>query len=257
MHFCQLMFTLKNTKFTLMVKNMQYLTKNGETKWRLFSYKITSDSGSAPNPFGKFCTLAICKPKIRSVANKGDVIVGLDTGDSGRIVYCMEVTQKIPWKEYIRRCYNDNDFKCKVPTSKNHPGDCIWHLDNDLIHPQPLPSCSRHDISNFARDISKGKNVLIGCQFWYFGKGDQIEIFLTDELKSIAPKKQGHKSCCNDKHKYNFVDFFNHALSENKITACGIYGRPSNPCYDMGTFLASLAINETESFLTSPKRKCC
>jgi hypothetical protein len=236
---------------------MQCLTKNRETKWRLFSYKITSDSGSAPNPFGKFCTLAICKPKIRSVANKGDVIIGLDTGDRGRIVYCMEVTQKILWKDYIHSCRNDNDFKCKVPTSANHPGDCIWRLDNDLIHPNPLSSCSGHKPSNFARDISKGKSVLIGEQFWYFGKGDQVEIFLTDELKSILPKKQGHKSNSNDKYKDSFVDFFNPALSDNKITACGIYGCPSNPCYDMSTFLVSLAINETESILTPAKRKRC
>ncbi|WP_442940102.1 hypothetical protein [Nostoc sp.] len=36
---------------------------------RLFSYCLTCDSGAAPNPFWELCTLAICKPRIRRVAN--------------------------------------------------------------------------------------------------------------------------------------------------------------------------------------------
>lgn len=36
---------------------------------RNFSYKIEHDFGLAPNPFGGYCTLAVCKSSIRS--NKG------------------------------------------------------------------------------------------------------------------------------------------------------------------------------------------
>ena len=39
---------------------------------RLFSYKMTSDTGFAPNPFGRRVTLATCKPMIRQSTHEGD-----------------------------------------------------------------------------------------------------------------------------------------------------------------------------------------
>ena len=39
---------------------------------RLFSYKMTSDTGFAPNPFGRRLTLATCKPMIRQSTHEGD-----------------------------------------------------------------------------------------------------------------------------------------------------------------------------------------
>lgn len=44
---------------------------------RLFSYCIPVDDGAAPNPFWGVCTLAICKPAIRRVAEVGDWIAGV------------------------------------------------------------------------------------------------------------------------------------------------------------------------------------
>ena len=46
---------------------------------RVFSYVVMHDSGFAPNPFHGHCTLACCKPKIRSQAKAGDIVVGLTT----------------------------------------------------------------------------------------------------------------------------------------------------------------------------------
>lgn len=66
---------------------------------RLFSYTIPVDDGAAPNPFDGLCTLAICKPKIRSRAKVGDWVAGLGSknapsGDlSGRLVYAMKVDE--------------------------------------------------------------------------------------------------------------------------------------------------------------------
>ena len=47
---------------------------------RLFSYKLTNDSGFAPNPFGRVMTLATCKPKIRQSKIPGDWIAGFTSG---------------------------------------------------------------------------------------------------------------------------------------------------------------------------------
>jgi Nucleotide modification associated domain 2 len=43
---------------------------------RLFSYKMTNDSGFAPNPFWGRLTLATCKPEIRKAKRVGDWIAG-------------------------------------------------------------------------------------------------------------------------------------------------------------------------------------
>ncbi len=57
---------------------------------RLVSYILTSDTGFAPNPFFRYCTLACCKPQIRRSAEPGDWIVGISRkADGNRIVYAM------------------------------------------------------------------------------------------------------------------------------------------------------------------------
>ena len=43
----------------------------------IYSYVVTHDTGFAPNPFHGYCTLACCKPRIRSRAAVGDWVVGL------------------------------------------------------------------------------------------------------------------------------------------------------------------------------------
>ena len=100
---------------------------------RLFTYKVAYDGGSAPNPFHGICTLAICKPVIRRVAEKDDVIVGLGCGDEeGRIVYCMVVSARVTWAEYILGCKagyiadkkdptKKYTLKGRIPKYKHHP----------------------------------------------------------------------------------------------------------------------------------------
>ena len=53
-------------------------------KDRIFRYVVRFDSGAAPNPFGGWCSLAICKPGIRRTAGVTDWIIGLRSRiDSG------------------------------------------------------------------------------------------------------------------------------------------------------------------------------
>lgn len=74
---------------------------------RLFTYTIPIDDGGAPNPWGGYCTLNICKPKIRSVARVGDWLMGTGSksveghGDlSNKCVYLMQITKIIEMKKY-------------------------------------------------------------------------------------------------------------------------------------------------------------
>ena len=77
-----------------------------DTEARLFTYTIAIDDGAAPNPFHGLCTLAICKPAIRRVAQPGDWVAGLGSvnapgGDlSNRLVYAMHVEEVLSLREY-------------------------------------------------------------------------------------------------------------------------------------------------------------
>lgn len=194
---------------------------------RLFTYKVAHDGGSAPNPYGGICTLAICKPKIRSVAEPGDVVVGFGCmNEARRIIYCMVVKESLPWDKYIKRC-NDS-IKGKIPTSNKHQGDCIWRDANN--YEDARKSWSRHDgREDFERDVKNGKNVLIGEKFWYFGSHDKNSITIPpdNDLVGIIPRAQGHRSSSNMNFRDKFVKFFNEQLIENKITKPGLWGTPS------------------------------
>ena len=72
----------------------------------LFSYRITHDTGAAPNPFWGVCTLVICKPRIRLAAQVGDWIVGTASANSpsgnisDRMVYAIRVNRTMTMQEY-------------------------------------------------------------------------------------------------------------------------------------------------------------
>ena len=51
---------------------------------KLSAYIITVDSGFAPNPFGRFCTLACCKPTIRRMAEKDDTVIACASSSAAR-----------------------------------------------------------------------------------------------------------------------------------------------------------------------------
>ncbi len=82
----------------------------------LFAYVLTHDTGHAPNPFHGFCTLARCMPMTRSAAQVGDYVVGLAgkqlrKGGDWRIIYAMQVTDKMTFDEY----WSDSRFRAKRP----------------------------------------------------------------------------------------------------------------------------------------------
>lgn len=202
---------------------------------RLFTYKVMFDGGTAPNPFGGVCTLAICKPAIRRVAKKGDLIVGLAPGNEGRIVYCMQVTDKKSWKDYIVLCTSNaasNQYfeyaglSHKVPKSETDQGDCIWR--NADLYEEVRPSHSQHaGEDDFQHDVKNGESVLLSTKFWYFGSGNQFDVRLPDDLRQIIPGR-GHRSSGNQTFRDYFVRIFNETLRVHAISEYGVYGNPKN-----------------------------
>jgi len=87
---------------------------------KLFSYVVEHDTGMAPNPEGKVCTLVYCKYKKRNIkqknivelAKKGDWIIGTGgknkkkSSGHGTIIYIMRVDKKLKFEVYLRRYPN-------------------------------------------------------------------------------------------------------------------------------------------------------
>jgi hypothetical protein len=119
---------------------------------RLFSYCLRYDDGAAPNPFWGVCSLAICKPAIRRVAEVGDWIVGTGSATSpignigGDVVYAMRVDEILTMAQYD--AFTLAELPKKIPaSSSNDPrrlvGDSIYDFSADHAgDPGELPGGS-------------------------------------------------------------------------------------------------------------------
>ena len=144
---------------------------------RVFSYVVARDFGFAPNPFFGFCTLATCKPRIRSAARVGDWVVGTGSarhGYAGRAVFLMKIAERIGYDDYwsalrfwikrpvltgsIKQAFGDNIYH------RNSPGD-PWQQENShhsLSDGSPNPGNVAHDTAY--------PWVLLANDFSYFGR---------------------------------------------------------------------------------------
>jgi len=144
---------------------------------KLYTYIVARDYGFAPNPFDGVCTLATCKPRIRSSASVGDWIVG--TGAKGQydlvghLIYAMKVSEALDFNQY----WSDVRFQSKRPvlngSLKQLYGDNIYHRTS---RGRWIQADSHHSLEdgvinprNVARDTSVNR-VLIATKFVYFGK---------------------------------------------------------------------------------------
>jgi hypothetical protein len=140
-------------------------------------YVVARDFGFAPNPFHGICTLATCKPAIRSTAQLGDWIIGVGGSRiraSGRCVFAMQVSDTRTFDEY----WSQPDYLDKRPvrngSKKMMLGDNIYHHEpNETDWTQSDSHHSYADgstnIYNVERD-TRTNRVLISRNFFYFGR---------------------------------------------------------------------------------------
>ena len=179
---------------------------------RLFSYKLTNDSGFAPNPFGPTLTLATCKPEIRRCKLVGDWIAGFTSKKlashevgSERLIYLMRVAEKLPMRDY----FSDSRFQDKIPdTSARGPmtkaGDNIYRpLRPDADDFEQLPNPNHSDM-HYRRDIS-GRYVLIADEFYYFG--DSALDLPLECRPEVPPGQSGHGKETPPEQARCFVDY--------------------------------------------------
>jgi len=147
---------------------------------RLFTYKLTHDTGFAPCPFHGPLTLATCKPGIRKTKIVGDWVAGFtssilngDVVGMERLIYLMEVSEKL----LIEDCWKDVRFFNKRPI-KDHQnivkriGDNIYYLEDGMFKQKEN---NFHRMHHMKKDLG-GQFVLISDNYYYFGGKRPLEI---------------------------------------------------------------------------------
>jgi hypothetical protein len=150
---------------------------------KFISYKMTHDTGFAPNPFGEHLTLATCKPTIRRTKKPGDWVAGFASKKlvetsrragvaipASGLVYLMRVAETIKLDDY----FYDPRFQQKKPTKGCADpilrcGDNIYASDGFGGHRQ-LPNDSHDASSGTVNHDTSGVNILLADVFYYFGR---------------------------------------------------------------------------------------
>ena len=168
---------------------------------RLFSYVVRRDYGFAPNPFHRTCTLATCKPDIRSSASQGDWIVGTGSKTTKRhrnLVYVMQVDEVMTFNQY----WTDIRFQCKKPrlagSIKQAFGDNIYLRGRDGRWQQSNSHHSLEDgspnVKNIRRDTKADKVLTGGVYAYWGGSGPEIPARFRDwDGHDICKSGPGHK----------------------------------------------------------------
>lgn len=141
---------------------------------KVYIYVVDRDFGFAPNPFHGICTLATCKPRIRSVARLEDWIFGVGgqrLNSTGQCIFAMKVTRKMKFNAY----WDDVEFRDKIPirngSRRMMVGDNIYHqngqnwLQANSHHSHSDGSVNVHNLNT---DTSADA-VLLSDHFYYFG----------------------------------------------------------------------------------------
>lgn len=144
----------------------------------LRSYKMASDRGFAPNPYGGVLTLATCKSHIRRCLTKekslGEWLAGFTSKglnkkykvSDKKLIYLARIDDILPmesyWDKYpIKRSYPSSDN-----IYRNVNGSLVWV-------PNPF-----HKTEKEQKDDLDGMKVIISRNYFYFGeKALSIEAF--------------------------------------------------------------------------------
>lgn len=176
-------------------------------------YRMTDDSGFAPNPFHGYCTLAACTPNHgRADLNKDDVIVGVEAdslirerqrkfrGESTNkrcIVYYMVVDERLTLNEY----FEDPRFiSKKLPQGKKETwsyeqkhGDNVYHTNRTgewCWPPDHMHDNGGTDVAGVIEKDIWGNRVFVGTVYYYFG---DTGVPLPENMLDKIPKKRGAK----------------------------------------------------------------
>jgi len=187
----------------------------------LRSYKMTYDTGFAPNPYCEVLSLATCKPGIRGCARLGEWIAGFTSGqlcgDSPgyeRLIYLMLVSEKIKFEDYYEQYPQKRPESCPC-------GDNIYRgLPNGGY--EQIPN-EHHNMCEFGDDTST-PFVLLAKEFYYFGR-DAVPV--PEEYRPNIPKSQAECGWKTEgKQAQDFIDWVRNVAAKGRH---GLIGEPHGP----------------------------
>ena len=155
--------------------------KRGPEAARIYRYVVRYDCGSAPRPFGGWCSLAICKPQIRKAARVGDWIIGFRSRRPGEVIYAMRVDERLELAQY----WSDKRFKSRRPGFSPLPDNIYRRTRSGELVQVPNRV---HGASEVTKDISGG-SALLSRRFWYFGANS---VPLPNELLHLVHTTHSH-----------------------------------------------------------------
>lgn len=182
-----------------------------EKKNYLYCYKMTHDTGFAPNPFHGVLTLATCKPTIRRCAEIGTWI----SGWAGVKVYTTENrksfvdwnNQKLIFLARITDKMSIADYWHQYPEKQPHCINGVFDMGDNIYEPigsttfEQHKNGGGHNLNNKSHDLS-GRSVLICKEFYYFGVENAIPInvdnfFVVPRCKKLPLNDERAKNIIN------------------------------------------------------------
>ena len=186
----------------------------------LRAYKITHDTGFAPNPYGGILTLATCKPGIRQKAKVGEWVAAFTAknlanvpiGQEG-LIYLMKVSKKMTFEQYYDQYPDKRPENCVS-------GDNIYRLVNGEY--EQIPN-KYHDEDEKCRDLTSDC-VLLADTFYYFGKEAMP---IPSEYRPNMPKGQAKYGYITEgEQAQRFIDWVINYAKKHFDVPAGMLGQP-------------------------------
>ena len=190
------------------------------------SYKMETDSGFAPNPYGGLLTLATCKPGIRRVAACDEWVAGFTSkkmnGDpvgEERLVFLMRVAGKLRREIYYAWFPQKRPDQCTC-------GDNIYRPNNDGTYRHLGGPCHKGKAEQ--DDDHKSSWVLLADEFYYFG-GKPLSI--DKAARPNVPERQiNFGRITEDEKAARFIDFVKNQATKLYPGKSGKFNEPHSPC---------------------------
>ena len=204
-------------------------------------YKMTWDTGSAPNPYHDVLTLAICKPGIRKHSQVGDWISGWTGknvhGKDGKshffneqkLIYLAKIKEKLTFAEYWERfpqkrpqiiCCNQEPTIKKTCGGISKVANAIYNSGDNIYKPigngkfQQLENGNGHDEKDMERDL-KGEFVLICEEFYYYGVDNTLDV--SKDIFNVTVPRWKKMSESDSSKLIDFVRNDNHATIKGNV----------------------------------------
>lgn len=157
---------------------------------KIYFYKLTVDDGGAPCVEKGLLSLSICKPMLRSTAEKENIVIGFAANSlhaDNRIIYVARVNDKLVNGDYYRPGnYNgraDCIYEWRSGRFTSRAGALYHGSSGDLVH-----DLGQHP--NYPR-----ANTLLSREFCYFGASgsDAYKKAFPIVAKAVAALGRGHR----------------------------------------------------------------